>query len=288
MKRILENKISTIGVYPYDILLVGGTGVGKSSTLNAMFGKTVTRVGYGVDPETQRMRKVEINKYLRIWDTPGLGDGADEDRRHKNRIKSMMKKRCHEGDKMPLPDQIPAVHGRTSGAQGIAGVLGSLFSVYDTDSRSAVNRASSPLYESLGFSIQNLYNNKKSYCENERNYGFIDMAVVILDAAPRDLGTAIDLLDLLSNWLGQDRILVFMNRCDMAMSPRHWITEKNCPDSILEEHLEQQREDLRQRIKLNTGFDLKPIYYSALHKYHVGKVLNRIMIGLPEERRKME
>ena len=38
---------------PIDVLLVGATGTGKSSTLNAIFGDAVCKVGDGVDPQTQ-------------------------------------------------------------------------------------------------------------------------------------------------------------------------------------------------------------------------------------------
>lgn len=37
---------------PLDVLLVGATGAGKSSTLNAVFGMEVAKVGDGVEPET--------------------------------------------------------------------------------------------------------------------------------------------------------------------------------------------------------------------------------------------
>ena len=35
-----------------NLLLVGATGSGKSSTINAMFNMQVAKVGVGVDPET--------------------------------------------------------------------------------------------------------------------------------------------------------------------------------------------------------------------------------------------
>ena len=40
-------------LFPLDMVLVGATGVGKSSTINALFGEDVAVVGTGVDPETQ-------------------------------------------------------------------------------------------------------------------------------------------------------------------------------------------------------------------------------------------
>lgn len=62
-----------------NILLAGATGSGKSSTVNALFDMSVAKVGVGVDPETSRIDKYELDNLV-IWDTPGLGDGtSDED-----------------------------------------------------------------------------------------------------------------------------------------------------------------------------------------------------------------
>lgn len=60
---------------PLDILLVGATGTGKSSTLNALFNSTVAKVGEGVDPETQNISAHSLHDYLRFHDSAGLGDG---------------------------------------------------------------------------------------------------------------------------------------------------------------------------------------------------------------------
>ena len=57
---------------PLDVLLVGGTGTGKSSTLNALFGSNLAKVGDGVDPETQVISSYSLHNYLRIHDSAGL------------------------------------------------------------------------------------------------------------------------------------------------------------------------------------------------------------------------
>ncbi len=49
---------------PLDVLLVGGTGTGKSTTLNALFGTTVAKVGRGVDPETQNIAAHQLHDFL--------------------------------------------------------------------------------------------------------------------------------------------------------------------------------------------------------------------------------
>ena len=89
-----------------NLLLVGATGSGKSSTVNALFDMSVATVGIGVDPETKDVQKFDLGN-LTIWDTPGLGDGVDADKAH---IKQIVKKLSEvDGDGKMLIDLVLVV-----------------------------------------------------------------------------------------------------------------------------------------------------------------------------------
>lgn len=82
----LKHRINTMGISPLDVLTVGVTGAGKSSTINALFGQNVTPIGDGPDPETMCISNHLLNNYFRIWDCPGLGDSATKDEEHSRKI----------------------------------------------------------------------------------------------------------------------------------------------------------------------------------------------------------
>ena len=65
-----------------NIMLIGSTGSGKSSTVNALFSTDVAKVGMGVAPETMEIMSYESDGLV-IWDTPGLGDSIKSDEEYK-------------------------------------------------------------------------------------------------------------------------------------------------------------------------------------------------------------
>jgi predicted GTPase len=88
----LSNNLNIIGINPLDVMVTGVTGAGKSTTLNSFFQREVVKVGTGTDPETMELTSYSLNNFFRLWDTPGLGDGIEQDKKHSKRIVDLLYK----------------------------------------------------------------------------------------------------------------------------------------------------------------------------------------------------
>ncbi|EMF1843400.1 50S ribosome-binding GTPase [Campylobacter upsaliensis] len=85
MKAILEELD-----IPLNILIIGGTGVGKSSTINAIYGANRVKVGSNPNPQTQEIEQCQISKNITLYDSPGLGEGSEKDKQHMEKIHKLL------------------------------------------------------------------------------------------------------------------------------------------------------------------------------------------------------
>jgi len=214
----MERRLRAARFRPLDVMVTGVTGAGKSTTLNAFFQKSVAKVGHGAEPETMELGAYRLNNLLRIWDTPGLGDGVSRDLEHQRRIIGLL---------------------------------------------------------------------NKTYSLERHAYGFIDLALVVIDASCRDLGTTFHLLnDVIIPNIQRDRILVAINQADFAMKGRHWRQDVRLPDAELLDYLERQAISVQRRVREATGVDIRrPVFYSAEYGFGVREVFDRIVEQMPLERR---
>ncbi len=104
-KATLEKIYNRIRATKINVLLIGGSGVGKSSTINALFqGKglqTPAKVGRTSNPETMDVIPYELDNLI-VWDAPGLGDSPENDKKHRSKITETLQKKDTHGQ--PLID----------------------------------------------------------------------------------------------------------------------------------------------------------------------------------------
>ncbi|MGN1417634.1 MAG: GTPase family protein [Oscillospiraceae bacterium] len=216
----IETKLRNGDYRPLDVMVAGCTGAGKSTTLNSLFEKNVAGVGHGADPFTMSVSSYRFTDNIRLWDTPGLGDGVEIDRRHEKKL------------------------------------------------------------------IDCLW---KTYVMDDRRYGLVDLALIIVDGSVRDLGTAYHLIkDIIVPNIQRNRILVAINQADMAMKGRHFNYDTCKPDAELKNYLEEQALSVQKRIHEATGVKIiKPVYYSAEYNYNIDKFYDMIVDHIPKERRSL-
>ena len=127
----------------------------------------------------------------------------------------------------------------------------------------------------------------KKYSMKQGGFGFIDMAIIIIEGSNRDMGTTYTLLnEVIVPSIQKDRILVIINQADMAMKGYHWDYEKNALDDKLIDFLEEQAISIQKRVKEATGVEIiKPVYYSAEYNWNIKTVFDFIIDHMPRKRR---
>ena len=127
----------------------------------------------------------------------------------------------------------------------------------------------------------------EKYSMKQGGFGFIDMAIIIIEGSNRDMGTTYTLLnEVIVPSIQKDRILVIINQADMAMKGYHWDYENNTPDDKLIGFLEEQAISIQKRVKEATGVEIiKPVYYSAEYNWNIKAVFDFIIDHMPKKRR---
>lgn len=120
-----------------------------------------------------------------------------------------------------------------------------------------------------------------------KEYGFIDLALVILEGGSRDMHTTERLLNqVIIPHIQYDRILVAINQADFAMKGHHWNRITNEPDADLLSFLQEKANSVQRRVCEDTGVIIPhPIFYSAKYGYNVDKLFDLIIDHIPKTRR---
>ncbi|WP_422452123.1 GTPase family protein [Endozoicomonas sp. ALC066] len=127
----------------------------------------------------------------------------------------------------------------------------------------------------------------KDYSIENKNYGFIDVVLVIIEGSNRDMGTSYKLLNeiIIPNFQ-KERVIVAINQADMAMKGRHWDHKNKQPTEKLIEFLEAQASSIQARVKEATGVNIiRPVYYSSEHSYNIDKLLDLLIDNTPKRKR---
>ncbi len=95
-KKAAIDNIERLKNQKLNILFVGATGAGKSSTINSIFNTEIAKVGYSTDPETMNIQKYEMGNLI-LWDSPGLGDNPEKDKRYASEIINALKEKDADG-----------------------------------------------------------------------------------------------------------------------------------------------------------------------------------------------
>ena len=123
--------------------------------------------------------------------------------------------------------------------------------------------------------------------KNRNGQSLIDVVLIILDGASRDMNSAFELINdvIIPNKHKEVPVIIAINKCDLADGGKGWNRDKGYPNHSLKLILDQKVKSVRNRVKAETGVNVDPIYYSGEYKYNISKLLSYIIEYTPQKKR---
>ena len=135
-RKTLLKKLEQLKRQKLNIMFVGATGVGKSSTINAIFNMEIARVGYSVNPETDVIEKYELDNMI-LWDTPGLGDNPEKDKDYAIQIANALKEKDDNGELL-IDEVVVVIDGSSRDMKTIYELIENVIAPYIEDEKRIV------------------------------------------------------------------------------------------------------------------------------------------------------
>lgn len=269
-KNKLVKKLQLLRENKLNIMLVGATGCGKSSTINALFNCAELQVEDAKDSATNACEQTTA-------EAEGAANSEGAVVENANSAAKLFVEVAKVGSKSdPETKDIEKY------------TIGNL-TLWDTPGLGD----GTEIDEHHKAVITDLLNET-----DDNGNKLIDIVLVILDGSTRDLGTSYKILhEVIIPQFGKKRkrILVALNQADIAMKTgRHWNYEKNEPDEVLVKFLEEKLVSIKNRIYEDSGLEIEPVYYcagyvepdgSAVYPYNLTKLLYYILQAVPAKKR---
>lgn len=170
-RKTLLKKLEQLKRQKLNIMFVGATGVGKSSTINAIFNMEIARVGYSVNPETDVIEKYELDNMI-LWDTPGLGDNPEKDKDYAIQIANALKEKDDNGELL-IDEVVVVIDGSSRDMKTIYELIENVIAPYIEDEKRiviAINQCD--------MALKGRYWNSEEKCPEESLDNFLNEKIV--------------------------------------------------------------------------------------------------------------